>query len=166
MTKEKNMTEEKKVNYKSNIGEKQEQEINRNIIIGLVLTILFLGFFLVVQIKMREDMKDFDSLTTPEQKLEYVEEKEQNNMDEVNYNKALTLADRAYCDAIKNSELKNTCIQEVPNYAEREPVQEISETQAMDEVNYNRAITEGNITFCQLIINESMKEQCLAIVQG
>lgn len=161
------MATKKRSNKKARVRKEDEDIVNRRITIGAVLTLVFLLVFLVTQIQLESEKPfNIDDLT-PDQKLEYVQQQEQESANAINYNKAITLGDRRFCEGITNTELKNKCIAETPEPSgePEEPQEQLSQVEASDRINYNKALTLGSTSYCAQIVDEQLKNNCYQEVQ-
>lgn len=161
------MVTKKRSNKKARVRKEDEDIVNKRITIGAVLTLVFLMMFLVTQIQLREEKPfNIDELT-PDEKIEYVRQQEQSQANIINYNKAITVGNRRYCDGITDTTLRNKCISETPEPSEEpeEPVEQLSPVQTSDRINYNKAITLGSTAYCAQIIDAELKADCYEDVQ-
>ena len=161
------MPKKKSVTKKARIKKEDEELINKRITIGAILTLVFLVLFLSTQVKLQENPKSFDQLI-PEDKLQIVHQSQQDTADTINYNKALATGDRRYCEAISDAKLKQDCLAKTPeNTASPEPATNNATPQSLsDGTNYNYALARGDSAYCAQIIDDSLKSECYAKVQG
>lgn len=157
----------KKRSVKSRIAKEDEELVNKRITIGAILTLVFLVLFLFTQLETRKEqiVVRFDDLT-PDQKIQTVQLSEQEIADNTNYQRALTLQDRVYCELVQDASLKATCISKTPELVEKEPVEEKTEIEISDQTNYQRALTFGNAVYCDLISNVQLRTDCLKSLEG
>jgi len=144
----------KKRSKKARISKEDEVAINKKITFGATLTLLFLILFLFTQLESQEQRPvDIDELT-PQEKIDTVQKNQDEIADQTNYQRALTFQSGVYCTLIKEESLRLKCEQETPEVVQQEPVEEKSQQEVADQTNYQRALTFGNVVYCDLIGSE------------
>lgn len=132
---------------------------------SMFFVFLFLWFITlpsVDEVKVIDEQppeRRFDELSAAEQ-LEYVEEQEQKAEDEVYYNLAIRTNNNAYCERIKDLDLRSSCFEEI-TISEEIFVDNRSTSDAMDDSNFALARRLGDISYCERIDNINTKESCL-----
>ena len=158
---------------KKRVSKKDESTLNRRIASGAVLTLLFVVLFFATWNAIQEEpapaptAAEFKEMT-PQEQVAYVQEQEENLYDDVNYQRALTFSDRRYCEEISDLEMRAKCVSETPEWTGEERVQEPEKTeeQLYDDVNYQRALTFNDISYCEKIIVEELKAECISKISG
>jgi len=140
------------------------KKLDKQILIGILLTIGFLVIYLVTfppNTSKQDSSTPSDSQTNPEQAA--LDMQLQNTLDTENYNTAIITVNNAYCQEIRNAELKADCLTAVPVSAPpiiiEEPKNSIDDTE-----NYNTAFITKDSTYCSLIVNETFKKECVDAV--
>lgn len=157
----------KKRSVRLSIRKEDEEKINKRIAIGAILTLFFLLFFLFTQISEKEKIPPvaYDALT-PIEKIEAVRAIQQEITDRTNYQRAMTLQERMYCDQIKETVLKAECVEKTPEPTLDEPRVEENQAQTSDQTNYQRALTLQNTVYCEMIGDENLKAECFSTLEG
>lgn len=157
----------KRKNKRAKISKAEEKKINERIALGIGLTFIFVALFLLTWLIAEQEQEDiydvqksFDELT-PQEQVEFVKNDEAKTNDETNYQLAITMQDRSYCEQISKLSLKIQCEDETPELVKQEPRPQLDDQEISDNSNYQLAITFGDASYCESIIDEETKNKCL-----
>jgi len=159
---------------KSRISKSEEKRINEKIALGIGLTFIFVALFLLTWLIAEQEGdniytpdKNFSKMT-PKEKINYVQEQEQETEDQSNYQLAIALGDSGYCEEIQKLSLRLKCEKEVPGVISisKKPKLELTESEISDNSDYQLAITMGDSKYCEQISNKEIKDKCLLETKG
>lgn len=105
-----------------------------------------------------------ETVETVAEKLERITEENQRLEDNLTYSIALRTNNRAHCDSIKDSDLRDKCLEEVEGYEEI-VIDTRSEDEILDDAQILIARRTGDLSYCDSIKDSDLKDECLALVQ-
>lgn len=148
----------------------QKNKNKTNIIIGLVLSVIFLtAFFITFPYPVKEVVEPTIDLPPAEQKPmtreEQIEQLQQQISEDKNnklYETAINTQNRDFCNGISSESLRNTCISKTP---EPEPVDPNIVVKSTDEKLYDTAIATQNGDLCSSIKDTTIRTNCINTIQ-
>lgn len=158
----------KRKSRRSRISKAEEKKLNERIALGIGLTFIFVALFLLTWLIAEQEHEElyendvpFNELSKADQ-IHFVKNEEAKTNDETNYQLAITMQDRNYCEDIDKLSLKLKCEDETPDtIVEKEPEPELDNQEISDNSNYQLAITFNDATYCESIANTETKNNCL-----
>lgn len=136
---------------------KKIKKVDKSILVGVILTISFLALWLVTHPKINDKITEGVSSLGPNS----TEIKQAYGRDVDNFNRALLSGDPSYCEYVSNKTMKKECINTVPDNVVSIDKFEEPENDPEDINNFNSAILFNDKTYCNNILNETLKEECL-----
>jgi hypothetical protein len=133
---------------------KKLKAIDKSILVGIILTVAFLMLWLVTIPKINENLGFSPKINESESNQKYIE-------DVNNFNTALLLGNSSYCESIYNRTLKKECNKVVPDHVVIIEIDELSGLNSDDADNFNNALINNDKTYCNNILDEKLKEECL-----
>jgi hypothetical protein len=141
---------------------KKLKEIDKGILVGSILTFSFLILWLVTLPQAKVELEagfGATMLNQSELVIRY-------SGDIDNFNKALLTGNKSICSKIYNTSMKRECNKIVPDHvAIVEQFEDAPRYSEADTDNFNKAILMNNKKYCNEILDEKVKAECLLIVQ-
>jgi len=138
---------------------KKLKRIDKHILAGTLLTLAFFILWILTLPKGSDNSLNYNPKNLNQTELEeaYMD-------DALLFNEALVSGDFSGCKNIQNKTMKKECINIAESYnantniAESPPESHVS---IEDADNYNRAIAENDKTYCNNILDEKTKNDCM-----
>jgi MFS superfamily sulfate permease-like transporter len=137
---------------------KKLKSIDKGILVGIVLTLAFLILWLVTLPGVNKNLANMAASS----KMNESELHTQYLKDVDNFNRALLVGNSSFCESILNRTMAKECKNVMPdNVVVVEKLDEAPKANPEDADNFNRAIMNNDKTYCNGILDEKLKGECL-----
>jgi hypothetical protein len=120
---------------------------------GLLVFFLIIWFVTFPKVDLYKDTTQLDKSKSA------IENEKMYTQDVNNFNNAILLGTKDYCDLVKNITMKSECAKLVPNYMNvNEPVE--SNYSSNDVNNFNMMLLTKDKDYCKDILNKELMQEC------